>query len=179
MRYTKKIKFWHKINKKTSPKFVCIFFFIYDMQAGILVKFWPIILHCYTCMYIKIQNFSSRKNLFFLTSKNRAQFARAQMAIFSIIRTITQFITTKTVILFTRRIRFRKLNILTLFMNWLKTIQIFILFCEKTSDIFINCYGSTKNIINNKNYIQVRRSSSDNYKNWSERKARRRHRSRI
>ena len=47
--------------------------------------------------------------------------------------------------------------------------------CGKTSDLFIFNYSSTTNTKNNKNYIQIRRPPSDDYKHRTEPKARRCH----
>ena len=38
------------------------------------------------------------------------------------------------------------------------------IFCRKTSDLFIYNQGSTTNTINNKNYIQIRRPPTNDYK---------------
>ena len=50
------------------------------------------------------------------------------------------------------------------------------LFFAETVDVFIFNHGSTTNIGNNKNYMQIHRPPSDDYKHWSKPKARRHHR---
>ena len=62
----KKTKFRPKKEKNLAPNLhVFCLFCLSPMQARILVNFWHVILHCYTCAYTKIWNFSSHTDLLF------------------------------------------------------------------------------------------------------------------